>query len=119
MPHRILVVDDDEIVRRLLRNKFQACGYEIAEAGDGREAIRLLGEADFDVVITDVLMPEQDGLEMLMYLRRERPHIPAIAITAGDRLHLDNARGLGAAYVFAKPFKLEALESAVKELLPA
>jgi len=119
MPYKILIVDDDEIVRRLLRNKLQSCGYEIAEAGDGREAMRRLGEEDFDVVITDVLMPEQDGLETLMYLRREHPDIRAIAITAGDKLHLDNARGFGAAYVFAKPFKLETLESAVKELLSA
>lgn len=119
MPYKILIVDDDEIVRRLLRNKFQSCGYEIAEAGDGREAIHLLEATDFDVVITDVLMPEQDGIELLMYLRREHPAIRAIAITAGDKLHLDNACGLGADYVFAKPFKLEALESAVKELLPA
>ncbi|MBC8871025.1 MAG: response regulator [Planctomycetes bacterium] len=91
MSIRILVVDDVEIVRNILRGKLESCGYEVVEASDGQKAIRRLDEGAFDVVISG----------------------------AGDDLYLDNARGLGASRVFAKPFALGEIAAAVKELASA
>lgn len=117
MNGRVLVVDDEEIVRHILRSKLESCGYEVVEARDGRKAVSHLDKSTFDVVITDILMPEMDGLETLLYVKRTQPRLPVIAITgAANELHLDNARSLGASRVFAKPFELEEIAAAVKEL---
>ena len=76
-----------------------------------------LDERTFDVVITDILMPERDGLETLQHTRKTQPDAKVIAITgAANDLYLDNARGLGASRVFQKPFKLKEIAAAVKEL---
>jgi len=120
MSGRILVVDDSEVVRNILRSKLEGCGYEVVEAADGQKAIQRLDEGAFDVVITDILMPEKDGLETLQHVRKTQPDAKVIAISgAGNDLYLENARGLGASRVFAKPFKLEEIADAVKELMPA
>ncbi len=119
MNGRILIVDDEEVVRHVLRSALEDSGYEVVEASNGTEAISHLGKETFNVVVTDILMPEQDGLETILHVRREQPDLKVIAITGADKLHLDNARGLGAACVFAKPFKLEEIVAAVKGLIPA
>ena len=120
MSGRILVVDDDEVVRNVLRGKLESCGHEVVEASDGKQAMERLSEGVFDVVITDILMPERDGLETLLHVRKTHPGVKVIAITgAGTSLHLDNARNLGASRVFAKPFKLEEIAAAVRELVSA
>lgn len=118
MSGRILVVDDEEVVRNVLRAKLESCGYQVVEASDGKQAIQRLNEGICEVLITDILMPEKDGLETLMHVRRAQPDVKVIVITgAGNDLYLDNARGLGASRVFAKPFELEEIAAAVKELM--
>ena len=120
MSGRILIVDDEEVIRRVLRNALEGCGYEVVEASNGREAVLRLGEQIFNVAVTDILMPEQDGLETLLHVRKRQPDTKVIAITrAADKLHLDNARGLGAARVFTKPFKLAEILAAVEDLTQA
>jgi len=94
------------------------CGYDVEEAADGREAIRRLGENAFDLVIADVIMPERDGLAVIMFLRKEQPHVKVIAVSApGNKLFLTSAKGLGAAPVFTKPFELADIAGAAEELL--
>lgn len=120
MTGRILVVDDEEVVRNVLRGKLEGCGHEVVEADDGKRAILRLDEETFDVVITDILMPERDGLETLLHARKTQPDAKVIVITgAGYDLYLDNARGLGASHAFAKPCDLEEIAAAVTELLSA
>lgn len=119
MQPEILVVDDEKQVRSLLRRKLEQCGYQVHEASNGREAIETLGQRSFDLVISDIMMPEKDGLEVIMYLRKTRPELKVIAISApGNQLFLESARALGASRVLEKPFALDDLAVAVDELLP-
>lgn len=118
MNGRILVVDDDDVVRANLRSKLESSGYEVVDVSNGEDAIQRMGEETFHLVITDILMPERDGLETLLHIKKTQPDVPVIAITgAGNELCLDNARGLGAARVFEKPFELEELAAAVEQLI--
>lgn len=118
MSHSILVADDEPDVRNVLRRKLEHCGYHVCEAADGKEAQRAFEAADFDVVITDIIMPEADGIETITFLRRHHPEVKIIAISApSNQLFLDSAKGLGAARVFAKPFRLEEIATAIEELL--
>jgi len=118
MGHDILVVDDERQVRTLLRRKMEQCGHRVEEAGDGAEAIDKLDESRFDLVISDILMPEKDGLELIMHLRSHQPEIKIIAMSApGNQLFLDSAKALGALAVFEKPFALDEMADAVDGLL--
>ena len=111
--------DSDRVqIRDVLRRKLETCGYEVAEAKNGHEAIRRLDAEPFDVVVSDIMMPERDGLEVIMHLRRARSRVKVIAISApGNELFLDSARALGAARSLEKPFSLDALARAVEEVL--
>ena len=118
MAHSILVVDDDEQVRDVLRRKLEQCGYDVCEAADGNEAIDALRTVPFDVVITDIIMPERDGIQIVEFVRRECPGTKAIVISVpGNELYLESAHGLGAGRAFVKPLNLEELASTIGELL--
>jgi len=118
---RILVVDDDEQIRTMLVMTLEEAGYEADEAADGRAAIRKQREKPADLVITDLIMPEKEGLETIMDLRKEWPSTKIIAISGGGRAvpgdYLLHARHLGAARVFRKPIERSELLGAVRELL--
>lgn len=116
----ILIVDDEAEVRRVLRLYFERHGYEVVEAGNGHEAVGLLRREAVDLVVTDVVMPDMDGLETLCHVRRHYPDIPVIAISApSNELFLESARGLGAAHTFEKPLCLRDVVGAVEETLRA
>ena len=112
----ILVIDDEEIIRVLLRSALEAAGYEVTEATNGREGLDLYRKRPMDLVITDILMPELSGLDMLMELTREFLDAKVIAISgaAGERNVLDIAKLLGARQTFQKPFSMPDLLSAVR-----
>jgi DNA-binding response OmpR family regulator len=116
----LLVIDDDEMFRSMLRRALELEGYRVQEAADGRKGLALMQQAPADLVITDLIMPELEGLETIMRLRREFPGTPVIAVSGGGRLRptdvLPTAQRLGAARVFAKPFGLDELLNAVREL---
>jgi DNA-binding response OmpR family regulator len=117
----ILVIDDDDQIRDMLREMLERAGYEVVLAADGDEGLRLFRERRADLVITDVVMPNKEGIEMIMELRVEFPKVKIIAISGGGRLgpetYLDLAEGFGAMRVFSKPFRLNELLAAVRELL--
>lgn len=118
MPHRILLVDDDPHVRSVMLRALVAAGYEADEAADGAVALRKLEQGSYALVITDLLMPERDGLELIMHLRRVRPQTPIIAVSgAATDLYLHDARGLGATRVLRKPFRPSELLDLVRETL--
>jgi CheY-like chemotaxis protein len=120
MRHEILIVDDEPQVRGLLREKMEHCGYRAGVAADGGEAIRMLSGGRFDLVISDIMMPESDGLELIMFLRKHRPNVKIIAMSApGNRLFLNSALALGAARALEKPFRLDELVEAVETTLKA
>jgi len=119
---RILLIDDDDALRTVLRLSLVHFGHTVIEARDGKEGMLLFPQAAADLVITDIVMPEKEGLEVLMELRKRSPGIKVIAISGGGRVnptdYLHIARKLGAAKVLAKPFSSEALMAAINELLP-
>ncbi len=120
MPH-ILVVDDDASVLSLFGQFLEGEGYSVALAPDGGEGLRLLKQQKPDLIITDIMMPEMDGLELLMNIKKQQLGIPVIAISGGMKIRpanfLPQARKLGAHRVFIKPIELSELLNAVQELL--
>jgi CheY-like chemotaxis protein len=118
---RILLIEDDESVRTLLLLTLAHYGHDVVEARNGREGLDRFRETKPDLVITDIVMPEKEGFEVLMKIRRKNPALKIIAISGGG-LHnaahyLHTAKLLGAAKVLAKPFSNETLMAAVNELL--
>lgn len=118
MPRNILLAEDDDQIRQMLRVCLERAGYGVCEAADGDEARRALDLTPFDLVITDIVMPGKDGLETILFVRRHRPGTRIIAISGHDNpLFLTNAAGLGATHVLAKPFTPSQLLDLVARVL--
>ena len=114
---RILIVDDEPQIREALDAHLARLGHDVVQAPDGKAAIRELEQEPFDLVISDVLMPEQDGLEVLLFTRKHCPDTRVLAISApGNELFLRSAKGLGAWRVLSKPFALEEITQAIGQL---
>lgn len=115
---KLLVIEDDQPLRRAWCIALTKAGFEVSEAGDGREALALVAKQSFDLVVTDLIMPDMEGVETIKALRERRPAMPVIAISGGGRGSPDNylklAKYAGAAQVFAKPLALETLCEAVR-----
>lgn len=110
----VLVVDDQDQVRQLIRETLEQAGYEVEEARDGKEGLERYRTRSPDLVIMDILMPDQDGLEGIMTLRREFPSSRVIAMTGGSEAIgvgnvLNIAKMLGARRTLQKPFDLKVL----------
>ncbi|MDY6987587.1 MAG: response regulator [Thermodesulfobacteriota bacterium] len=118
---RILVIDDDIGIRAMLRRLLEGAGYDVAEASDGRQGIRLYRQDPADLVITDLIMPEKEGLETIRELRRDFPHVKILAISGGGRVspdeYLHMAKSFGAKRTLAKPFDPKELLEVVHELI--
>lgn len=116
----ILVIDDDIAVRRTVRTVLERGGHTVIEAGDGVEGMRLYHQHAVDVVITDLYMPGQDGIETIQLLREESPDCRILAISGGASAGADgalrDAQMLGADEVLAKPFDRADLLDAVARL---
>ena len=114
---RVLVVNDDEQMRRLLQEALVRSGHTVDLAADGRRAMHLLAQRVPDLVIMDLIMPDQEGIETIMEMKRTFPTVPIIAISGGGRLspndYLTVAKQLGARETFAKPFRLDDVLAAV------
>ena len=120
---RILVIDDEDIVRHMLRTVLELQGYEVIEAKHGKEALQLQQISPPELVITDILMPENDGIEVIMALRRQAPKLKVIAMSGGGRFKqadaLETAELLGAVATLRKPFDLALVIETVKRALAA
>lgn len=118
---RILVIDDDDALRETLCEEFAEAGFHVDQAADGREALAAFRRAPTDVVVTDIFMPEMDGIELLITLRRLHPDVRLIAISGGDRHsvfdYLPAAETLGAVRTVKKPFKAADLVRIVRKML--
>lgn len=118
---RILVIDDDEQMRVLLRQVMEWSGYTVIDAENGRKGMQKQRKEPVDLVITDLIMPEQEGLETITALKKEFPDVKIVAISGGGRIgpeaYLPAARELGADLVFSKPFDVKEFVTAVRELL--
>jgi len=118
---RILVIDDDAQVRGAVRRILERARHTVEDVGNGDAGLRAHRERPADLIITDIFMPERDGIETIRQLRRESPQVKIIVISGGDRTHtLDmrkDAELLGASRTLRKPFELGELLRAVGELL--
>lgn len=119
--HRIMVVDDDAGIRRALHILLSREGYQVSQARDGVEALRLWRDTGSDLVITDLHMPEKDGIEMIIELLSHSPGIRIIAMSGGGQTSrldlLGNATLLGAVHTIEKPFTLKEMMSTVRRAL--
>jgi CheY-like chemotaxis protein len=118
---RILVVDDDPQIRLLVRAWLESDRHEVVEAMNGRDGLRIYRETRPDLVITDVFMPEKEGLGLIRGLRSQDRDAKIIAMSGGSKLPvgdcLELAQMLGASAVFAKPFTANDLYEAVSKVL--
>ena len=118
---RILIVDDDVDVLDMLGQTLEREGYEVVSAANGKEGVRLYREDPVDLVIADIIMPEKEGIETIMELKRAFPDVKIIAISGGGLVdperYLSMAKQLGARYTFSKPVEREDLLKAVRELI--
>lgn len=118
---RILLIDDDDAVRLVLRTSLELMGHSVAVASNGREGLEVAMAEKFDLVITDLIMPEKEGIETIQDLHRRQPSLKIIAMSGGGRGnaadYLPLAGLLGANRTLAKPFSHEELEQAVGEVL--
>jgi CheY-like chemotaxis protein len=115
----ILVIDDNEPVRGFLRAVLEGQGHTVVEAGQGRSAVQRLRTSPVDLVLTDIYMPDCDGLEVIMTLRRDFPSVRIVAMSggSGDRNLLVVARQLGAREILEKPINVEELVRTVTAAL--
>jgi len=118
---RILVIDDEESVRTVLRQMLEKEGYEIEDAEDGAVGLKLLHEHLPDLIITDLFMPEKEGIETMIEVRKHFPQVKIIAISGGGRMGkldlLPMAESFGAQRTLAKPFERQELLETVKDVL--
>ena len=114
----ILVVDDEEELRELIRHVLERAGHLVSCARNGVEASRLLAIQPFTVVVTDMLMPDQDGLELITELKSKYPTVKIVAMSGGGQIgsdqYLSMAKGFGADVLLRKPFTHQTLLAAVK-----
>ncbi len=113
----ILVADDEDVVRTTLRIMLEDAGHTVLQARDGRMAVEVAKIQQIDVMVCDIIMPEQEGIQTIAEIRRLRPRTKIVAISGGGRTHnfdyLQLARQVGATTVLRKPFNKKALLDAL------
>ena len=117
---RILVIDDEPSALDLLRRILEGEGYEVQTATNGQEGVKLFRQQPFDLVVTDMVMPVQDGLQTIFELRNDAPNIPVIAISGGGTIskerYLTVVGYLDKITTIAKPFTIEAIANAAAQI---
>lgn len=122
-PRRVLVIDDEDLVRDTLRRALESAGIEVVLAANGREGLKAFLANPTEVVVTDILMPEKEGIETIIELKREHPNVKIVAISGGDRASntdfLEMAGMLGADRIMQKPFRPKELLATIEDLFAA
>ncbi len=111
----ILIIDDEPQVRVVLRMIFELEGYTVIEASDGHQGLKLYDENKVDLIITDLFMPEKEGLETINEFKKAFPEIKIIAMSGGS--HLRSAKLLGAVATFEKPVRKDILLKTIREFI--
>ena len=118
---RILVIDDEELARFTIREILEGSAHVVTEASDGIEGMRCLQADAFDIAITDMVMPQQEGSKTIEAIKDFAPSVKVIAISGGGRVnnvdHLDRAMAAGADAILKKPFTYEEFLDTVENLL--
>ncbi|RJR50567.1 MAG: response regulator [Desulfobacteraceae bacterium] len=116
-PKNILIVEDDENVLSMMVKHLRKAGYNPVRAADGLEALRKLDEADFDLVITDIVMPYISGVGVVSAFKKKRPHVPVIAMTGYGKEPEAAVVEKNADLVLAKPVRMSNLMSQIALLI--
>ena len=107
----IVIIDDDEDLRPMLRRALEKSGFEALSAADGWEGLELIRTNPVDLVVTDLIMPEMEGIELILQLRQSHPGLKIIAMSGGGRMmpgnYLAAAKACGAVEILEKPFTLQ------------
>ena len=118
---KILVIDDEPALLKSIRIVLEQCGYNVTIADDGIEGLELYDKGEFDLVITDILMPNKDGIKTISHIRKTNKAIPILAISGahetGTMNNLNVAMMVGATMTLAKPFERNAFIGTVEECL--
>ncbi|OHC76111.1 MAG: hypothetical protein A3G18_05680 [Rhodospirillales bacterium RIFCSPLOWO2_12_FULL_58_28] len=113
----VLVIDDEEMVRKTIKMILEKVGFEVSLAGNGKQGMEMVVSRPPELIITDMIMPEMDGVETTMEIRSKYPDIKIVAISGGGRVHnldfLKYAKEMGAHAILPKPFTKEELLGAV------
>lgn len=120
---RVLVIDDQEPIRRIVRRALEHDGHEVFDASDGEMGMQMLARHSADVVISDIFMPGQDGILTLRQIRKQYPAVQVIVISGGDSTGMLDLRRdaelLGAVKTLQKPFTAREIADVVKSVLEA
>lgn len=114
---KILVVDDNIMMRKLIINLLKHDNVTFDEAGDGNEGLERMTDIQYDLVITDILMPRMEGIEMIMEVKKKHPGVNIIAVSGGEPFYLYMAKKLGIQGIFTKPIDQIGFSTAVKKIL--
>ena len=119
----ILLVEDDVQLRSMLKIVLDRAGHEVQEAGNGKEALELYTKSPADLIVTDLVMPDKEGLETIMEFRRSYPDVKIIAMSGGGRTgaqnYLDLAKKFGADYIVTKPFSNKEILDGIQIVVPS
>lgn len=116
----ILIIDDDDLLRNVLAKALGYAGHTVVQAADGAQGLDLFRATPVDLVLTDLVMPVQEGVETILQLRRDSPDMPIIAMSGGvsnSKLYLEIAAKVGAKRILAKPFTPKELIVVIDEVL--
>ena len=118
---RILIIEDDHHILLMIKKMLEKEGFEIKLASNGKEGLDLFKKISVDLVITDIIMPEKEGLETIREMKKLRPDLKIIAMSGGGKIsadnYLDTAKIFGASEILAKPFTRKQLVTAVFDIL--
>jgi len=121
MGKKILIIEDDSDLRQVLKIMLAKEGLSVVEAGDGKQGMNLFASDLYDLVITDIIMPEKEGIETIFELKKLNPDVKIIAISGGGKIAADEylgmARNFGVNKVLSKPFKRDVFIESVKDVL--
>lgn len=117
---KVLVVDDEPSVRIMVKSMVESDDIDVLEASNGNEALEILERQDVSLVVTDIVMPEKHGIELIMEIKKKNSSAPIIAISGGGGItgrfdYLQIAKLVGAKNILKKPFSMDELRSLVKE----
>ena len=118
---RILIIDDEAMIRNLIKRIWEREGYETETASNGKDGINIHRKNPADLIITDIIMPDKEGIETIMELRRDFQDVKIIAMSGGGKIdpntYLQIAKTVGAVKTLAKPIRIDELLKTVQEVL--
>lgn len=118
---KILIIDDDPSILTMLKRMLEKAGYEVDTASNGCEGLKKIEYCPPDLLVTDIVMPEKEGLELILHLRKENPGLKIVAISGGGRFnyegYLNSAKLLGADMIFQKPLAHKEFVQAISDLI--